>query len=62
MDADPAASRLAALPADVLGGFRGARLLRHDTPRRFLSTVPVTLEVWGLEPQTYGLQSHRSSH
>jgi hypothetical protein len=21
-----------------------------------------TLEVWGLEPQTYGLQSHRSSH
>ena len=20
------------------------------------------LEVWGLEPQTYGLQSHRSSH
>ena len=22
----------------------------------------VDMEVWGLEPQTYGLQSHRSSH
>ena len=27
-----------------------------------LSTAFVPLEVWGLEPQTYGLQSHRSSH
>ena len=25
-------------------------------------TNPITVEVWGLEPQTYGLQSHRSSH
>ncbi len=27
-----------------------------------LSAALVRLEVWGLEPQTYGLQSHRSSH
>jgi hypothetical protein len=26
------------------------------------SAARVLLEVWGLEPQTYGLQSHRSSH
>ena len=54
-EADPAASWLAALCA--------ARVYSVTVPATFSSQrLPVTMEVWGLEPQTYGLQSHRSSH
>ena len=41
--------------------------LRSPFPRLSKITLPrlsavLLVEVWGLEPQTYGLQSHRSSH
>jgi hypothetical protein len=47
---------------------RSSLSLGQQLPSALLFTLPLrcqrsrTLEVWGLEPQTYGLQSHRSSH
>ena len=38
---------------------RGYLYAGRDAPHVFLSYF---VEVWGFEPQTYGLQSHRSSH
>ena len=54
-------------PTDVFPP-RSSLSLGQQLPSALLFTLPLhyqrtrTLEVWGLEPQTYGLQSHRSSH
>ena len=54
-------------PTDVFPP-RSSLPLGQQLPSALLFTLPLhyqrtrTLEVWGLEPQTYGLQSHRSSH
>ncbi len=51
---------LSKIPPTVLRGVVDKREALVDPV--LLSAALVRLEVWGLEPQTYGLQSHRSSH
>ena len=45
-------------PAGHSGFLPSLELSKNTSPHLFAALV----EVWGLEPQTYGLQSHRSSH